>query len=177
MIDIFLVVLFLLMLVKGYKSGFVWQVLKITRLLLMLAIVYLFGNQIALFLMPYIKPIVVNMFLQGMPSYLSDQIAIYIIRLFFPFILVFVMGRLTKQMLKLFHGKIIKNIPLVGMLNAMLGSVVAGLEAIVIFLLVVALMPVVGPEWHQYMITNSMFVRFAQEQLPAILSILQMYWS
>lgn len=177
MIDILLVGILLFMIVLGYHRGFVWQILKFARLLVMLVIIYIFGNQIALFLLPFIKPLISQFLLQGVTGSLKDQIASFIIRLCLPMILVFVVGIITKQLLRLFHGKIIKNIPIVGMLNAILGSIVSVLESVFIFLLVVALLPVIGSEWNTYVVQNSYFVRLAQEQIPYLINMLQMFWS
>lgn len=177
MIDFVLIVLFIVMMVIGYKRGFIWQVLKLVRLLVLLAILYVFGNQITSFITPVIKPAVESFILSNVSENLKDQLAVFIIRLILPVAIIFVVSIVTKQMLRLFHGKIIKNIPLVGMLNAVMGSCVAIVQSIVIFFLIVALMPVVGSEWNTYVTNHSFLIRFAQEQIPYLISLFQMYWS
>lgn len=177
MIDVILLFLFVLTAVLGYHRGFIWQILKLCRLILLLAVLYIFGNQITAFITPMIKPLIDSVVLQNVTGTLKDQLTVFIIRLFLPVVVILFIGIITKQILRLFHGKIIKNIPLIGMLNAIMGSVVAMIQSILIFVLIVALLPVAGSEWNSYVTNNSFLVRFAQEQLPYLISLFQMYWS
>lgn len=177
MIDVIILVILLIMVGIGYYRGFVWQVLRLARILLLLIVLYVFGNYIVAFFLPIINPWVESTFLSSIPVAFRSQIATLIIRLFFPVVFYIVASFITKKMLKLFHGKAIKKIPLVGILNSLLGSVVAFIEFSIIFLLLVALMPVAGTELNMYMVEHSYIIRFVQEQIPAIIKIIQMYWS
>lgn len=177
MIDILIVLFFAGMIVIGYRQGFIWQVLKLCRLLFLLIIFYFFGHQITEILSPLIKPFIESVILQNMTDSFKEQASSFLIRLFFPFLLILIMSIITKQILRLFHGKIIKNIPIVGMLNAIMGSAVAIVQSLCLFFLIVGLLPLVGSEWNVYVTNNSLIVRFVQEQIPYLLSFFQMYWS
>lgn len=178
MIDFGLILLLAITMIIGYRNGFIWQLLKLLRLILILGIIYFFGNQITLWLLPIVKPYVIDFLSRsvGVAENLQDQVAVFVIRLLLPCIVILVITFFTKQVISLFHGKIIKNIPVVGMFNSLLGGLLAGVQCVSLFLLVVALFPSVGNDWELYMSQHSVLVGIAKTQLPEILKLLQMYW-
>lgn len=177
MIDIICISILVIMMIIGYNRGFIWQVLRLARMLLLLILLYVFGNYVIAFFLPIINPWAESLFFKSVPDTFRTQVSTLAIRLLFPIVFYLVIRLVTGKLLVVFQGKVIKKIPLVGTLNSILGSGIALIEYIVLFLLFVALMPLVGHELNTYIIDNSYIIRFVQDHLPSIIKIIQMYWS
>lgn len=177
MIDVIILCIFLFMVTSGYKKGFIWQVLNLARMIIVLVLIYLFMNQITVRIAPFVQPWIENIFLQNIAFEVRSQVSFFIVRLILPIGLIVLVRFVTAQMLRLFHGRIIKTIPIVGMVNAILGSAVALLEFMLLLLIFIALMPLAGSQWNMYLMEQSLVIRFAQANLPSLIQLLQMYWS
>lgn len=177
MIDIILVILFIGAIVIGYYRGFVWQVLRILQTVVLLAVLYLFGNQIVTYFLPSITPWFETTFLKEVPTFVRPQVSEYIIRIVFSISFYTIVQLLLRNITALFHGRIIKKIPIVGIFNSVLGSVFACLEYILLLLLAVSLLQFLGADTAKYVSEQSYIVAFIQNQFPVIIKSAQVYWS
>lgn len=177
MIDIILVLLFLLAIVIGYYHGFVWQVLRLLHTIVLLVILYLFGNQIVSYFLPALIPWFESNFLKEVPVLVRHQVAEYIIRIGFSIVIYTIVQLFLRRLIALFHGKIIKKIPIVGILNSLLGSFFAVFEYILLLLLAVSLLQFLGADTAKYVSEHSYVIWFIQNQFPVIIKLAQVFWS
>lgn len=175
-IDIVLVILLLVSIAVGYHHGFIWQVLKLVQTVFLIVILFLFGNQIIGYFVPMFSPWVSQQFLQSVPEIARPQMSELIIRIVLSMGLFSVSNFFLNKVIRIFHGKIIKKIPVVGITNALLGSIFSVFEYLIVVCLVIAALPVIGTELSMYVHDQSHVVKVIESIFPVIVEFFQANW-